>query len=599
MTTCVDSLGPGHLLCPTDHCDEYQGTSNFHRICNCVDWQGNRVPNCDPKDNLYPVQTGECYNPETKEWRSGTSQACAQLGLPWYFATCYCCCSCFAASTPVADPQGFRPIGDYLIGDEVLTAFRTGDSWTWQPATVQYSNGSPATTATGPGVGNLMYLIEYGTKQSVLATPNQLFLLPDGKLRRANQLTPGTDSLVGVNGTPVAIGRISTGFYKGPIHHIATQMVSYGDFSGKIDGHLINTNGVVAGDYLLQVFQDTPKMRANLDQNAPTIGTDAYRQQNPNLVVKPYVVGTEQEVVGAEYATPEFFTLHGDSNQSAPAGALSLFSERQEAMLLDPDIAKRGFSDSTNLHQVSYFTKLFGAFYPDVDIVLDWESVHPNVFGYQDDGKATVLVGGELLRIGALYGPAMAIALGFGVAAASIDESSLGRALYDGVSGVLADVLGPYWIETVHAGLQQFSPVLTALAAKETDQTSDDTGLSADCLLAVIDAAVSGDMVPGCAGGDTLALKGAEYADGTVRATFNTELDPATANVADNYAVSPGGVITGVLLDEKNPTSVSISCELTAGKSYVLTVLNLTSADGSTLNPLARSAAVKASLPQS
>lgn len=601
MATCIDRLGPGpdNILCSLGHCVDYQQSSAMHSICNCQDFNGNRIPNCDPKDNLYPVQSGECYNSNTDTWEPVDSRTCGQRGWPWYFRTCYCCCSCFASSTPVADPQGFKAIGDYNVGDQVLTAFRTSQDWTWQPETVQFSSGSPATTDSGPTAGNLMLMIEYGEGKSLIATPNQLFAVADGKLKRADQLAPGDDSLVGEDGSGVSIGRISSGYYKGPVHHIATDMVTYEEFTGSLDGHLINTNGVVAGDYLLQLFQDTPKMAPNLDTSAPTIGTPAYQELHANLVVKPYVVGADHEVVGAEYAAPEFFTAHGDSSTSAPAGALSLFTERQEAMLLDPDIPKRGFSDSTNMQQVSYFTTLLSGFFPDVEIVMDWESVHPNVYGYQADGKSTVLIGGELLRLGPLYGPAMAIAIGFGVAAATSDQASLGRALYDGTSWVLVTALGPYWAETVQAGLAQFSLLLTALAGKETSPT-DEPGLGASCLLDVINAAVSGDIVPSCAGGDTLALSRASYTDGAVQATFNTELAAGPAGDPANYAVSPGGTITRVELNQENPTIVTIRCDLAKNSptpitTYVLTVLHLTGLDGSTLNPLKRSAAFKVS----
>jgi hypothetical protein len=494
----------------------------------------------------------------------------------------------------VEAPSGFRAIGDYQVGDQVLTASRSGDSWVWKPDVVQYSNGSPATADPSPTAGNVMLLVEYGDGKQLIASPNQLFTLADGKLKRADQLAPGHDRLAGRDGGTVQIGRITSGYYKGEVHHIATEMVAYGDFDGSLDGHLINANGVVAGDYLLQIYQDTNKLKPYIESSAPAMGTPAYANRYPDLVVKPYVVGPGLEVVGAEIAAPEFFTAHGQRSIPVPVGALALFTERQEALLLDPDMPRRGFTDATNRQQVAYFAKLFGAFYPDVEIVLDWDSAHPNVFGYQADGKPGVLIGGELLRLGPLYGPAMALAISFGVAAATTDPSSPGRAVYDGVAGLLRTVLEPYWAETVQDGQGQFAPLLAALARKEADLQPEEGGLGARCLAEVIDAAVSGLDMPGCAGGDTLALLGAAYADGVVTARFSTELNPETGDQPANYAVSPDGVITGAYVDSKDLTTVNIACDLAAG-SYVLTVQDLTAADGSTLNPLRRSAPFKVS----
>jgi hypothetical protein len=591
MTTCVDTLGPGHILCPTDHCDQFQETSAFHRVCNCVDWQGNPIPDCSVKDNLYPVQTGECFNPDTNTWMPGSAQDCAKQGLPWYFATCYCCCSCFAAKTPVADPEGFKALGDYLIGDQVLAASREGDSWSWDARTVHFSSGSPATTYSGPTAGNIMLYIEYGDDQALIATPNQLMALPTGYLKRADQLVPGNDSLAGADGGSVAIRRISTGYYKGAIHHIATTVPNYEEFDGSLDGHLINTNGVVAADYVLQVFQDTPKMKPHIDPSAPVVGTAAYVEQNPDLVVKPYVVGMSDEVVGHEISSSEFVAF-GESTTEIPDGATALFSRVQEILLIDPSIPRRGFSDKTNFQQAEYFVKLASAFFPDVTVTIDWESIHPNVFAYEEGGAARVLVGGELLRIGPLYGPAMAIAIGFGVAAATSDGAQVGRALYDGTGSILLEALGTYWMETVLAGQGQFDTLFTALAKLEATSDEPLGGLGAECLAKVIDAAVSGEDVPACAGGsptDTLELEGAAYDAGTLVAGFSAALDETSATAPKHYAISPAGKVTHVALDPKNAAEVRISVELDKG-SYTLSVIDVTAADGSTLDPDARGA---------
>jgi hypothetical protein len=595
MTTCVDTLGPGpeNILCPTNHCDSLQETTAFHNVCDCLDWQGNPIPNCDPKGSLYPVQTVECFNEKTEVWKDVNNQQCRNEGPEWFMKTCYCCCTCLASNTPVADPGGFKAIGDYEVGDSVLAASRAGDSWSWDPQTVAFSSGTPATTYKEPTAGNISIYLEYGDGQTLIATPNQLFALPDGKLKRADQLVPDSDELAGADGEAVPITRLATGYFKGALHHIATSMVSYEEFDGSIDGHLINANGVVCGDYLLQLYQDTEKMKPHLESEAPVIGTYAYREANPELYVKPYAVGASEEVVGSEVSVPDF-VVHGEAASDVPATATALFTKRQVALLLDPSIPKRGFSDKTNVQQFEWFATVYGAFSPQVTITLDWESTSPNVYAWEAEGQRNVFVGGELLRLGPLYGPAMAIAIGFGVAAATSDGGRVGRALYDGIAVSMLEALGNFWAQTATPGQEQFENLLTALGKLEQGPAPVEDGLRAECLTEVITAATSGEELPPCGGGPrpTLQLAKASYADGILRAVFNEALDSKTATQADHYALAPSGEIASVGLNVRNPSAVRIETELEPGQ-YVLTANDVRGLDGSTLDPKARSVKFK------
>lgn len=499
MTTCVDTLGPGAVLCNTNHCDQLQETSAFHAVCNCRDWKGNPIPDCNPKNNLYPVQSGQCVNEKTNEWKNVTLRECSQMGLPWYWQICYCCCSCFASQTPVAAPAGFRAIEDFAIGDEVLAAAKSGGGWSWTPQTVQFSSGSPASAGMG---GNLMLSVVYGGEQVLIATANELFLLPDGKLKRADQLVPGTDSLVGEDGSSVAIDRILTGNYTGGVHHIATQVVSYRDFNGSIDNHLINANGVVVGDYLLQMFQDTDKMKPHIEPHAPVIGTREYAALNKDVIVKLGLAMAPGAAAALAQVSQPGFDPYEASATYIPPDAAALFSPAQEAMILDSDVPKRGFTDQTNVEQVRYYITLYRGFYPEVRVFLDWASTRPNVFAFEEYGQPTVVIAGEFLRLGPLYGPAMAAGIAFGIAGAmSIGESmGVGAALYEGIAVLMLTAFDTAWNATVLPAQSQLDTVLAALAPGE-GAAAEGVQLSALCLGNVIDAAISGEELPKCAGG--------------------------------------------------------------------------------------------------
>jgi len=501
MTTCVDSLGPGYALCANEHCSDFQYTSFYNAICRCLDWQGNPIPNCDPKNSIYPVQSGQCANSDTGAIENINDRACAQLGAPWYWQTCYCCCTCFASATPVAGPDGLRALGDYVAGDQVLAAAAAGGSLCWTPQTVEFSAGSPPAAGSG-SPGTIMVYVEYGDGQALIASPNQLFLTPSGQVKRADQLVPGADSLVDKEGGGVALHRLASGHYRGGIHHIATSVPSYDAWDGSLDGHLINANGIVCGDYVLQMYQDTVKMKPHLAApDAPTLGTAAYQAAAPGLAVKPFVVGRTLALAGTEVSQPGF-RAHGPSPVVIPEKATQLFTADQEKLLADPAIPKRGFSDETNVQRTDYYITLYGGFFRDVAIILDWEGQRPNVFAYTQGGQATVVISGEFLRLGPLYGEAMAIALAFGVANRHLaaDANHPGRSLYDGVGVVMQQALQGRdgSMSTLIEGHQQFDALLALLM--ETNEAVAGAALSASCMASVIDAAMWGKPLPACAG---------------------------------------------------------------------------------------------------
>lgn len=598
--SCVDTLGPGNTLCNSDHCNEFQETTNFHAICLCIDWQGHTIPDCNPKNSNYPVQTGQCYNPNTGAIQNTTSQACTALGAPWYFQTCYCCCTCFAANTPIAIPTGTMAIGDVQINDTVLAAAAgAGGTWTWSPQMVTFSSGAPATSSTDPTAGNIMIYMAFGDQQALILSRDQLVMLPDGKLKRADQLVPGIDQLVAAaDAVPLPIHQLASGYYKGAVHHIATATPSYTDWDGSIDTHLINANGIIGGDYLLQMYQDTDKMKPHLaDPDAPDLGSPDYHAAAPMLMVKPFVVGKQMVAAGVEVTTPGF-RVHAASEAVIPSGAFQLFTARQEALLMGPTIPKRGFSDVTNVQLTNYYAKVYGAFYPAIDVYLDWESIHPNVYAFKQYGRHIVVVGGEFLRLGPLYGPAMAMAISFGVANGALEGNAaeLGHSIYDGIGIIMQQVFqgGSTIGELQQGGQAQFTTLLALLDTAEAGDSGDiGDGLSAACMISTIDAAISGDPLPACAGGPptpTLALTSADYADGQLTISFSEPVDAAGATEVSHYHVTPDGDITAVTMVEGVGTQVVASVALKPG-SYSVTASRIQAVDGSPLDPAHSSAA--------
>jgi hypothetical protein len=513
---------------------------------------------------------------------------------------------CFASTAAVAVPEGTRPMGDIAIGDQVLVATRRGASWEWSAREVQFSAGSPPNAT---GIGNVMFYIEYGgnmpggRRKSLIASPNQLFLMADsGMLKRADQLVPGADRLTGAEGQALPVARVHSGTYLGAVHYIATEVPGYEAFSGSLDQHLIIANGVISGDFTLQRYQETEKMQRHLAPPAesPVVGTAAYRARY--TLAHHSAFGAAVDADAGPVVHPEFVP-DAESATVIPPHAATLFTPRQETQLLAPDVARRPMSDPTNRWMATYYSRLYATFCPGIRFYIDWTSQRPNVFAFTEYGQKMVVVGGALLRLRGLYDSAMAVILAFGAAAlaepgegrAASGVPGTGRALYEGIAVVAGTALqgGNAWKDTMVAGTRQLGDLVRTLIVRQ-DRYADIEPLH--CLLEVMEAAVSGQDLPRCAGGPTpggLQVVSASY-DGAARLltiSFSEPLNGHSAANAKNYRIEGGGMVAAALHHPRRPAAITLSVELAPGE-YTVEVLNVRAADGSTLDPMASSAPV-------
>lgn len=147
----------------------------------------------------------------------------------------------FAYGTPIAGPDGFRPIETYSVGDQAMGADMVDNKPAWASRDVAFSNGVPP----NPHEDHMVYLT-YGEAGAMTVTIDQSFLLTDGVLKVATYLEPG-DQLVGADGGAVLLKTVAVGRFQGGVHAIALAPTAW---TGSADGHLLNAGGVVAGDYV-------------------------------------------------------------------------------------------------------------------------------------------------------------------------------------------------------------------------------------------------------------------------------------------------------------------------------------------------------------
>jgi hypothetical protein len=148
---------------------------------------------------------------------------------------------CYLWGTKIGIQNGVRTIESFQTGDQVLAA---GSCLSWTTTKIQFSSGtSPESHQPA------MVCIRYGDAGTLIVTPDHPFLLPSGKLKRASRLVLGADRLVSTSGLPVEIHELSVGEYVGGVHNIASNH----SFTGSMDGHLLQSEGIVSGDFTLQM----------------------------------------------------------------------------------------------------------------------------------------------------------------------------------------------------------------------------------------------------------------------------------------------------------------------------------------------------------
>ena len=142
----------------------------------------------------------------------------------------------FAYGTSITTPNGTTPIEQFSQGDTV-------SAWTPDgtvPKEVIFSSG------TGDHSAGSVIFIRFG-ENSLIASFDQPMILADNSIKRADQLIPGVNRLLGANGQSVNIDMAAVEMYTRGIHHIAIDKF---DPTGE---HRIIANDIVCGDYFMEI----------------------------------------------------------------------------------------------------------------------------------------------------------------------------------------------------------------------------------------------------------------------------------------------------------------------------------------------------------
>jgi hypothetical protein len=258
LPQCLENIEkiPGAVMCPDQAC--LDSKTYLHAICNCQ----------PPYQNGCVPPPGCCLStPSTAVLVYGRDPG-----------PCYCCCGMADAAMAVAvDHTTFKPIHEFSVGDTVLVATKP-DLSAWEQVPVAFSSG------TGPGSDSPTIQIRYGDPSHpdvIITSSGQLFLVVGGKLKQASRLVAGRDQLVGADGAAVPIIDLIGGIAADTLHRIAT---STGPATS-LAGHLMVANGVMCGDYALQLGnleEAAPNLLVAGHAGLPELGSAAYTQRYAN-----------------------------------------------------------------------------------------------------------------------------------------------------------------------------------------------------------------------------------------------------------------------------------------------------------------------------
>lgn len=115
--------------------------------------------------------------------------------------------------------------------------------WTGAPVVFSQAAVAPAGTAL-----RLVFRTPSGERALVVAG-DAVLLTAAGELRRAARLAAGADALVSPEGEPVPLLGVERVEREVTIHYLATTDGP----ATQVDGHLLAINGVVVGDWALQL----------------------------------------------------------------------------------------------------------------------------------------------------------------------------------------------------------------------------------------------------------------------------------------------------------------------------------------------------------
>jgi hypothetical protein len=369
------------------------------------------------------------------------------------------------------------------------------------------------------------------------------------------------------------------------VHHIGV-----GKYAGDLNGHLLNSNGVVTADAYVKIAFFT----SSLDRALLTPDLDG-RHKVGSLEYEKSYSRESLEYIGDPSRWPEGVRIVARKKLfNEPADAASFLTRKQAEKLQAAKTPRRDFDSNAAVYQLAYLFAQFKAFYPDTLFLFDWADDLPNGYAFKSYTQKMIVLSGGLARIGLLSNAGLAMILAHLVARLG-GINCVGIADYEASGLYLSTVYEPLSFPDVYPKALKQVTALFGLIETEADADDDrckDPSLK--CRIASIQAGAAMLPVPSCADPEAegFQVAGATAVPGGAAVQFNETPDVDSAQNPSNYTLDPTAAITSATVDA-NLLSVKLEAVLEADTEYVLTVTNVTSTFGDSLAPDKNTASFK------
>lgn len=432
-------------------------------------------------------------------------------------------------------------------------------------------------------IGHEVYDLLKQDSNYLLVTGPQPFLTDKGTMKKAEKLIPGVDKLMKADGTSTPILSLEVGMFKKGVHHIATS----NEPATSLDGHLLVANGIVVGDYSIQISMTGAGGNIKDEHQAdPTFGTKEYASKHGHLMATPFSAKVSLEHV---HETNHFEPNHQDFAVILPEHAFS-FLTAEEAKILETKAPIYPASNNFAAPDVHYLFRLFKGVYPNINFYYDQNNMVPNAYSFEEFGQQFVVINGGWTLIEGLYFQGIALTIAQLIARLTNNKNGLspvvspvGKSDYD----VYVSFLGLFYFPQAtsinfNAAMVQIQKIFGFIEPEPTSTTR----IGLDCRISCFNAGFTGKPLPHCAGGppdpalellSITAQPGTNSGNPEVMLNFNLPLDPTTAEDIGNYIFDPRVPVFSVVVSEDDPKQVIISARIETDTEYMVIITGVLS----------------------
>lgn len=154
--------------------------------------------------------------------------------------TCTCPCSCVVGETSIATTSGYKQMADLTKNNQILT-----------PISQDFISSLMSQFHVSEVSEEKVQKTLFSNGSEILSSPNHVFVTPDEMVISASQLKTG-DLVLGADGSALTVQDIE----KDVVVDGKLFNVSVNAHSNKPVDHVVNIEGVLSGDWLLQSTND-------------------------------------------------------------------------------------------------------------------------------------------------------------------------------------------------------------------------------------------------------------------------------------------------------------------------------------------------------